>query len=211
MNRRIKKLERRTGTIARVFDRIVMVLQNLGYLEAGTEHPKPTKYGEMLRDIYGERDLLVAECLRRGVWKNLNSAELAAICCALVYEPRREDEFADPYVPGGAFKPAYVETLNVWAELDQIEGEANLNRSDPPHPGMCQAMIRWSRGAELEDVLDVAALGAGDFIRITKQTIDMLDQINRMHHPIARDISKVAGESRDMIARGIVEVSSRAS
>ena len=39
-------------------------------------------HGRILRRIYGERDLLVAECLRRGVWNELDAAGLAAMAAA---------------------------------------------------------------------------------------------------------------------------------
>ena len=45
----------------------------------------------MLRRIYGERDLLVAESLRRGFWNDLDAPSLAAMATALVYEPRRDE------------------------------------------------------------------------------------------------------------------------
>ena len=41
--------------------------------------PTPPKHGTRLSRIYCESDLLVAECLRQGVWKGLGPAELAAV------------------------------------------------------------------------------------------------------------------------------------
>ena len=46
----------------------------------------------MLARIWTEADLLVAECLRRGVWDGLTPAELAAAVSAVVYEARRETD-----------------------------------------------------------------------------------------------------------------------
>lgn len=210
IKRKVKRLERRTGTISRVFDRLVEVLQSLEYLKLVDGTPKPTAHGNLLRSIYGERDLLVAECIRSGVWDSLNPVELTAMCSALVYEPRRDDEYSNPRIPGGAFRDAFDETMNIWSTIDAIEEVSRLSRSEPPHAGMCQAMIKWARGASLEDVLGIVNFGPGDFIRITKQTIDLLDQLHRLRDIGFNELSQKAAESRRLIARGIVEVSSRA-
>ena len=59
-----------------------------------------TDAGRMLARIWTEADLLVAECLRRGVWDGLAPAELAAAVSVVVYEARRDtDERAS--VPRG--------------------------------------------------------------------------------------------------------------
>lgn len=66
-------------------------------------------------------------------------------------------------------------------------------------------MSRWAQGARLDTVLGDADLAAGDFVRLTKQTIDMLDQIS-----LVAD-AKVARNARtalDSIRRGIVAYSS---
>ena len=46
----------------------------------------------MLARIWAETDLLVAECLRRGVWDNLAPAELAAAASVVIYESRRDGD-----------------------------------------------------------------------------------------------------------------------
>ena len=69
-----RQIRERTGLIAKIFDRVSDVLLELGYLahRDGTLVVGP--HGRTLRRIYGERDLLVAECLRRGTWKQLDVA-----------------------------------------------------------------------------------------------------------------------------------------
>ena len=47
-----------------------------------------TDDGRLLARIYSESDLLVAECLRGGVWDGLNPAELAAVVSSVLYESR---------------------------------------------------------------------------------------------------------------------------
>ena len=49
-----------------------------------------TEHGRRLARLYSESDLLAAECLRHGVWRDLDPPELAAVVSALVFEARRD-------------------------------------------------------------------------------------------------------------------------
>src|SRR5690606_6435616 len=79
-----RQIDSRTGAVARVFDRVTDVLLELGYLRAEGEDLVVEPAGRTLRRIYGERDLLVAECLRTGAWSELDAGGLAAMAAAIV-------------------------------------------------------------------------------------------------------------------------------
>ena len=216
-----RQVANRTGTIARTFERVVEELLELGYLTGDTRSGEigVAPYGELLRRIYGDRDLLVAECLRLDLWRGLDANGLAAMCCALTYEPRRDDEAVDRG-PGGKFGQAFDRVLDRWVELDDLADRYRLPRADMPHAGLAATMYDWAKGATLERVLESSGLGAGDFVRWTKQTIDLLDQVTQaceaaVHHEGLQDqavrLGVLAGLARDAkrsIRRGIVEASS---
>ena len=82
----------RSHVIARTFDRVCKVLDELGYLDGDTVTPA----GQRLTRLYSELDLVAAECLRRGVWEGLNPAELAACVSLLSFESRKQTEDARP-------------------------------------------------------------------------------------------------------------------
>ena len=74
------KVNAATNSLARTFDRILGLLTERGYITSTeTDGPRVTDDGRLLARIYSESDLLVAECLRGGVWKGLQAAELAAV------------------------------------------------------------------------------------------------------------------------------------
>ncbi|MCU1414855.1 MAG: helicase [Microbacteriaceae bacterium] len=202
-----QQIRSRTGAVARIFDRVTDVLLELGYLqrdESGTV--TASVHGRMLRRIYGERDLLVAECLRRGVWSELDPAGLAAMAAALVYEPRRDEgQLSDRFLPRGAFRAALEKTTDLWSKLDDIERAHKLPGSNPISTGLSLAMNRWAQGVSLDKVLQDADLAAGDFVRMTKQTIDLLDQLS-----VVADgtVGRTARKALDAIRRGIVAYSS---
>jgi len=194
----------RTGAVAQVFDRVTEVLRELGYV-AGERELEVTEPGRALMRIYGERDLLVAECLRRGVWDGLDAPGLAALASALVFEPRREGADVDARgLPRGEFRAALEATEAVWEELSALEAHHRLPESTPPSAGIAGATRMWAQGADLDLVLRNAELAAGDFVRWMKQAIDLLDQISLVADgPLGRR----ARQAIDGIRRGIVAYS----
>lgn len=212
-----RQIASRTGTIARTFERVVEELLQLEYLESASGHLEVTPWSELLRRIYGDRDLLVAECLRHDILRGLDAAGLAAMCCVLSYEPRRDDDI-DPRLPGGAaFAAAHDRVLDVWAHLDDLAERYRLPRSEMPHAGLAATMHAWSRGISIERLLENSGIGAGDFVRWSKQTIDLLDQIAQACEAGVRaeldeerlgELARIAREAKRSVRRGIVEASS---
>ncbi|WP_430593017.1 DEAD/DEAH box helicase [Humidisolicoccus flavus] len=197
-----RQIARRTGTIAVTFDRITEILIELGYLEAAEEGTRVTERGSMLRRIYGERDLLIAEALHRELWKKLDAPALAAMACALVYEGRRDDGMlAERYLPKGAFLDALNASQRLWAELDDLEQSHRLPGSEPLATGLTLAMHRWARGADLELVLRDSELSAGDFVRWARQTIDVLEQLTMV---APGELAKTAYAALEKVRRGII-------
>ena len=212
------QIRSRTGAVAKIFDRVSEVLVQLGYLvptaggsgktgelaqyrELSLEAP-----GRMLRRIYGERDLLVAESLRRGFWDDLDAPSLAAMATTLVYEPRRDEGVVDERnLPRGRFREAFARTTDLWSELDDLELEHKLPGSQPLATGLAIAMHRWANGGALDHVLRDADLAAGDFVRWTKQTIDLLDQLSVVADG---EVGRRARHALDAVRRGIVAYSS---
>ncbi len=203
-----RQIDRRTGQIAERFDRITEILRELGYLEEHERGERVSAAGDVLRRIYGERDLLTAESLRRGLWNGLDAPALAAIGCALVFEGRRDDGMLpERMLPKGPFLDALDATQRLWSQLDDLEQDHRLPGTLPLQTGLTLAMHRWARGYPLEGVLQDTDLAAGDFVRWTKQTIDVLEQIEQV---APKRLSRTAGEAVERIRRGVVEASGSA-
>jgi ATP-dependent RNA helicase HelY len=205
MEREAETLERRiagrTHVIARTFDRVCAVLDELGYTEGDTV----TAEGRRLAGLYTELDLLVAECLRRGLWDALAPAELAACVSALTFESRRPDDMSPPRLPHGAVREVLPAMAEVWGELRGVEQEHQLSFLREPDLGFAWTAHAWARGRPLEQVLS-DDLTPGDFVRAAKQLIDLLDQV-----AAASGRAPVADVARRAIAamrRGVVAYSS---
>ncbi len=197
------RIEGRTNTIAREFDRVCLVLSDLGYLRPDDT---VTSDGAMLGRLYTEQDLLAAECLRRGTWDELGPADLAAACAALVYESRGAEEASLPRLPGGRIRVVLEDMVDLWTSLEALERENRVSFVRAPDLGFVWAIHRWSSGASLQAVLDEGDLTPGDFVRWAKQVIDLLGQVSvaRAELPIAQ----VAREAMDAVSRGVVSYTS---
>ncbi|MFB6807821.1 DEAD/DEAH box helicase [Streptomyces sp. NPDC056387] len=212
-----RRIEGRTNTIARTFDRIHALLTELDYLR----EDEVTVHGKRLARLYGELDLLASECLRAGVWEGLSPAELAACVSALVFEARQSDDAVAPKVPGGAAKAALGEMVRIWGRLDALEEEHRINQAEgvgqrEPDLGFAWAAYQWASDKSLDEVLREAEMPAGDFVRWCKQVIDVLGQIAAAAPassapPSSQGGSTVARNARkavDALLRGVVAYSS---
>jgi ATP-dependent RNA helicase HelY len=195
-----RKVEGRTNSVARTFDRICRLLSEMGYLSETGDAVTPQ--GENLRRLYTEKDLLAAECLRLGVWKRLDPAGLASVVSALIHEPRRDETDPSPRMPNEDVAEAVREMTRLWSVLEDRERELGLPLTGDPDAGMAWMMHRWASGRQLEEVLRGSDMAAGDFVRRCKQVVDLLGQIgDAAPEPTLRATSRKA---IDAVMRGVV-------
>ncbi|MBB4919609.1 DEAD/DEAH box helicase [Streptosporangium saharense] len=202
-----RRVEGRSHVIARTFDKVCGVLDQLGYLDG--EHV--TAEGRRLAQLYTELDLLTAECLRAGLWEGLDPAELAASVSSLVFESRQADEARQPRIPAGGVQKALGDMVRLWGDLEAVESDHGLSFIREPDFGFAWAAFRWARGHNLDAVLgdgvNGAELAAGDFVRWIKQLLDLLGQIADAS-PSGSKVRQNAGKAMDALRRGVVAYSS---
>ncbi|MEY4457717.1 MAG: hypothetical protein RIS25_310 [Actinomycetota bacterium] len=197
-----REIEGKTGAIAVRFDRVCNVLTELGYLEVQNGETFVSTAGASLRRIYGERDLLVAECMRRGLWDELDAQTLVAAISCVVYEARRDDDnWQMGRLPKGKFPELLLEMEKVWDSVTVLEESARLPETPALATGLALGMQRWSKGQRLDSVLRECNLAGGDFVRWAKQVIDGLDQISKVS---SGDLGDTARHAITLIRRGIV-------
>ena len=202
-----RKAEGRTHLLSRTFDRICALLTERNYMHPADASEKITDAGRQLSRIWSERDLLIAECLRSGLWSGLRPEELAATCSAMVYEARREDAGA-PRVPNGPVRDALTGTLRLWGELTEQEAGFELPTTPEPDLGFVWASYRWARGDSLDKVLtalseDGSSLPAGDFVRWMRQLLDLLEQLSRAD-AIEPAVRTTAAAAIGQLRRGVI-------
>lgn len=202
-----RKVEGRTNSIAKRFDRVCEVLTDLGYLTSSGDAAEVTDSGRMLMRLYTESDLMAAQSLLDGDWTDLTAAELAAVCSAVVYESRRPDDDATPATPTAAVRHAVERLTTLWTQLHELESRHGLDIIRRPDAGLVDATYRWAQGANLLQVLTHSDITAGDFVRWTRQVIDLLGQIAQALEPDDPGRA-VAHAAADLVNRGVVAYSS---
>jgi ATP-dependent RNA helicase HelY len=200
------KVASRTGSLARTFDRVCALLTERGYL-AGSE---VTPAGRTLARLWTEADLLVAECLRQGVWRGLDPAELAAAVSCVVYEARRESDDRTS-TPRGAVATAVDATLRLWGELRADEDERGLQLTREPDLGFVWPVYRWARGESLTKVLGSVHgldgdMPAGDFVRWARQVVDLLGQLADAAG-VDAELQRTARQAIGLVTRGVLAYS----
>src|SRR5580698_10314221 len=175
LEREAESLERRVAgrshVLARTFDRVCSVLEELGYVDGDAVTPE----GRRLSRLYNELDLVAAECLRRETWAGLTPPELAACVSALTFESRRPEDAGPPRLPRGRVTEVLADMIRLWGDLDGVERSHRLSFLREPDLGFARKAYTWASGTSLEKAL--GELTPGDFVRAVKQLIDLLDQI----------------------------------
>src|SRR5699024_3709748 len=118
----IAKIQGRTNTIARTFDRIINLLTDFGYVE----HDQVTEAGQSLRRIYGDRDLLVSMLLQSGLMDSMSPEDLAGLAALLVFESSTDDQIFQPAMPTQMLQGALDVVDEHWYNLQAAEREADL-------------------------------------------------------------------------------------
>ncbi len=166
----------RSNSIARAFDRICGVLAALGYL-AGDRGDEITPAGRTLTRIYGELDLVTAECVRHGVFDRLTVPQLAAVLSTLVYEARVSDGRRISRMPDRESEAAQSRVRQVWRDVGLVERDHRVEKAPDPDIGFAEAAYAWAAGQSLGEVVETYGLTAGDFVRWVRQVIDSAAQL----------------------------------
>ena len=195
------------------------VLEELGYAEGWTL----TVRGQLLRSIYHECDLLIAESISAGVFEELEPAELAGLLSSFVFESKRTTRASNAAKQVTTKKRRSINDrlgqerrLNLSERLAEItlrnlaitevEARYKVPHAKDPDGKFATTIAAWARGASLGTVLDLADVeigqtSPGDFVRNAKQVADLCEQLARMD---LGEVADVAAAARDAVLRSVV-------
>jgi ATP-dependent RNA helicase HelY len=179
IQREIADLERRVSgkntSLAAEFDRVLDVLVTYGYLDrAGWSL---SEAGEMLARTFHESDLLVAEIVRSGVLDGLDAPDLAALVSTVVYEHRSSEAPPAPWFSSNEVRDRWRRLAAISEDLRATERSVGLAEHRPPDPTFAAIAYAWVAGEGFAEVVADDELTGGDFVRTTKQLIDLLRQL----------------------------------
>ena len=214
---------RPTGVRRPLSDQLIArhhVLEHLGYAEGW----RLTAQGQLLRSIYHECDLLVAESIIAGIFDGLEPAQLAGVLSGFVYESKRatraphaakqvttkkKRSLNDRLGPErrGNMNERLLEISVIAATVREVQDRFSVPHAREPDGKFATIIAAWARGASLGTVLDLADVeigqtSPGDFVRNAKQVADLCEQLARMDDLGA--VATVASEARDSLIRSVV-------
>jgi ATP-dependent RNA helicase HelY len=212
------RYDSRTGIVSRRFDLICSVLHQLGYLDGTEQSYELTWSGELLRRLFTEQDLLLAECMVEHIFDHLNPQQLASVVSGAIYEARRPDESTrEPdHFPGGrkgAIAQAAANMDDIWEGLDYTVEEAGLDQLPQLDFGIVSQIFDWSSDKPIGQVLDGTDIQPGDFVRTCKRLCDVLGQISTAAHCLDSGgdrLAECAQKAVSIINRGVVAYSDAA-
>ena len=188
-----ERISSRTNVIAKRFDRIKLILDQMGYISGG----EISNHGRMLAKIYGETDLLIAESIREGIFNQLSPVDLVTVISAFVYESRAEEAAK---IPRSDVSDALSKISKIYGRIFNLENDHNLEPMRAPDFGFCWASQRWANGHSLTAVLKDSDLTVGDFVRNMKQIVDLLRQLRSA----VPDLQVLIDGALNKIDRGVV-------
>jgi ATP-dependent RNA helicase HelY len=196
------RVERHNRSLARDFDRVIDVLSRWGYVDVDDDRWRLTPAGDVLARVFHESDLLVAECLHRGVLAEIDPASLAALLSTFVYEHRSPEPAPPPWFPSADVRAKWRRILATSEELAADERATGLAEHRPPDPGFAAAAYAWVAGEGLADVVAGEEVAGGDFVRTVKQLVDLARQLALVApDPDTRQQAREVGE---LAFRGVV-------
>jgi ATP-dependent RNA helicase HelY len=133
------------------------------------------------------------------VLDDLNASELLSVVSCMIFESRSQENLA-PKMPNQKITSTLTEIISLWAALEKIENEFGVKTQREPDAGFCFISYKWANGNSLNSVLKGSDMSVGDFVRSTKQLVDLLNQIagaSEKLRPVCKDAVK-------RIDRGVV-------
>lgn len=195
------------------------VLEELSYASGW----KLTESGQLLRSLYHECDLLLAECVTLGIFDDLEPAQLAGLLSSFVFEAKRSARSGkSPQTPTKRKKNLHdrlgperrlslgdrmQEILLTSAAVREVEDRHKVPHAKEPDGKFMPVIAAWARGVSLSTVLDLAdvevgSTSPGDFVRNAKQVGDLCEQLGRLTTNTA--LAEVSLAARDQVIRSVV-------
>jgi superfamily II RNA helicase len=144
--------------------------------------------------IYSD-ELVVTNIFCSDRTKNLGEREILLLAGVISFEERRNTKF----------KSKYNKVTNNLFDLFRDDRDVMLYLKKKPVQKLEQFLISWLDGMEFVDVMEFTNILEGDIVRLIRQIIDLLQQIQ--HATLDDDLRKKVIDLRKKIDRDVISVS----
>ena len=181
-------------------DETINILKHFEFLQENDRKLLLKPKAKYLKKIHSEMDLIIIETILSGILNNLSPENLAAILSGFIFTPRK-DEIEIPHNLPNELTRIAESIFHLAEEIILVERKYKIDNSRNPHFGIALQILKWGKGETLQKVLKNTEIAPGDFIRTTKQLIDLLRQIARLK---IDKVSEIAIQSIALIDKGVV-------
>jgi superfamily II RNA helicase len=175
------------------------VLTRLGYVSKRGL----TRKALGLREIVAPSGIVLSEMYARGVFDDLDAAEMAEVISwfANDQDRRRFNRFRLDRRLYSIRRTAE----DVFHQVSQAEEDEGINLAQGPSRWFHGVAYAWCTGASVEEIASRVELGEGDIVSVLNKTVDLLDQFEGMlaQHSDAHLLMVVA-EAKRLLVRGLV-------
>jgi len=178
----------------RPFEQCARVLDHFGYLDFAAE--RVTERGRWLADLRLDRPLLIGEALERGLFAELNFAQLTGVVASLAADAERDYgalELDDSLVTALAH---FEETAY---EVANEEWRHDLDPAPEINFSAAATAARWAQGMKWDELVRRTRAEEGDLFRMLSRTGESLLQIASL-----RDAHNVAAHTAALAAEAIL-------
>lgn len=182
---------------AAVIERRLLLLKELGH----TRDEGLTEKGTFASWMYGY-ELLLSELLEEGFLETLDEVKLSVLLCALVFEPRKNQETKK--------LPAHLEEIEKRAHksLRVIHQKEILHKIYPqtkfPYFNLSRALEAWMAGCKFQDLMELSDVDEGEIIRYFRMVIQLLRQLKQAPQVTDR-LRRTAKSAYGKINRDLVD------
>ena len=189
-----RRIRSRTETLARQFDRVLAVLEELGYVERfGADRTRADACAGSTRRAtswWSSRS-------RTGLFEGLSPSEVAALVSTVVYESRERV----PLPAGAAHARASRTRTSCWAHdlqrIRRVEDEHQVELCRELDAGFATPVFALGRGQAARGRPGDPGWPPGDFVRNCKQLLDLLRQIEDVADPAVASVARAAAGAVD--------------
>ncbi len=163
----------------RFLDPMISVLKSFGFL---TREGKVTPKGALMKLIFNENSMLIAQILHDGVLDGLKVEEKAAVLSTFVYESRYPRDKWVRKKLGESIYGIYRNIVRLDRQISRKEEKLGIPRDFSMRVLSSQLMVptlRWAKGHGLVESIRGSKVSEGDFIRGMRRLVDLCRQIAR--------------------------------
>jgi len=184
-----RQIAQRGTDLVQRFDTVLGVLEDHAHLDGWALTPA----GRRLRRIYHESDLLVSLMLAEGLLDHLDPPSVAALVSCVTHEHRSAEAPPPPRLPSAQLQARFERFEEITRALQRHERGVGLPPTRELSAGFSLAASGWASGLPFDEALGEEMSG-GDFVRNTRQLIDLLRQLGDLG-PAAGSGGGTAGSS----------------